>query len=454
MAGKGHSSQTLVGSIRNAMQPDRARPQQNKPPRIEVPGPVTYFLGQQRNPGWLLNVNQAGLLVAVAKAEPTGRALTLQFPVIGGGTFYLPAKVVRTIEKKTPIHGFVIVLGLQFNQLDETETEQLGWILESQASRSSITLGAAREILTSSPDILRAALSDDASDAPVIDFFGEITPAELRAFSGQGPVEILARDLILLRIQLKVFKAIVPAIVGDPSNLASTFAPLLTTLLARLDDAELRTEETTLRIAELGGEENRKILNELSTRLDEPRVNLYSEIARRFSDLEKTAWGKVASSVVERLEKIRSARRKSDTDAGFHTPLANKKGETTGTSRTVSKYPVFSILFVATILAIAAAVAWVVALPHFRLNGYDIPLQGISSTYQGGVLVVRTNHASWRQLSAENRDKTLSGIQAYMLEKRVRSSKILAEDSKIIAAILSAPPTEDGKLAFTRRVYE
>lgn len=436
------------------MRPDRARPQQNKPPRIEVPGPVTYFLGQQQNPGWILNVNRAGLLVAVAKAEPTGRALTLKIPVVGGDTFDLPTKVVRTIEKKTPIHGFVIVLGLQFQQLNETETEQLGWILESQASRSSITLGAAREILASSPDILRAALSDDVSDTPVIDFFGEITPAELRAFSGQGPVETLARDLILLRVQLKVFKAIVPTIAGDPSNLASTFAPFLTALLQRLDDAELRTEEMTLRMAEQGGEENRKILNELSTRLDEPKVDLYSEIARKFPDLENTAWVKVASLVVDRLEKIRSARKKSDTDAGFHTPLANKKGETTGTSRTVSKYPIFSILFVATTLAILAAVTWVVALPHFRLNGYDIPLQGISTRFDGGVLVVRTTHSNWRQLSADHRDKTLSGIQAYMLEKRVRSAKILAEDSKIIAAILSAPPTEDGKLAFTRRVYE
>jgi hypothetical protein len=423
-------------------------------PHIEIPGPLTYRVGANERRGWILNANRAGVLIASEREENAGTRVVLRIPAIGGEPFDLPAIVTRSGKKQTPIRGLSFALGLQLQGLTETDTQRLGWILESQESKLRISLEQAREFLSADEGTLGAAVLDESSDSPFLVFLGDIAPFERAALTETDPVHLLAREMTLLRAQLGVFRSLLPKIVADPVSQAQVFRPLLEQLVLRSDQAEMKAEEMIRQLAEREDRENRKNLNELSTRLHEPKLDLYREVEKRLAPLASPPWEGAVTEIKERLERVRAARRKSDTDAGYHTPFAKKAAEKKTAAKArmaqrITNLAVFGIPIALTVLA-----AWLLLLPRFRLSAFDIPLAGITSTLEEDTLVVKTYRGEWHKLSAGDRDKTLRGIQQYMEQKRLRNAKILAEDSRMLAAILYSGGGAQGAIQFTTRMYE
>ncbi|MFH1263780.1 MAG: PilZ domain-containing protein [Pseudomonadota bacterium] len=420
--------------------------------RVEIPGPVTVSIGSEEHRGWILSAVRSGALVAVSEEQKLGTRIVLRIPFAGENSFDLPATVVRLLPKKTPVQGFTNVLGLKFDKLTDAQNERLRVVLVSQPNKPDLPLEVAREILIADSGILGEAVTSELPDSPYLHFLGEISPFEKEAYAKRGPLQILARELILLRTQFGVFRAVLPLLQKDPGSSAPIFAPILTRLLERLDGAELRTEEAIIALDTEVEERSRKGLNDLSTRLDEPKIDLFEAVEKSLAQVEDPVWKQPLASILERLHRIRSARKQSDTDAGFHTPLVKKKGAAPSVQRK-KRYPIFNLLMILTAVAVTGFVVWIVLLPRLRLAGYGIPLENVTATIEDGTLVVHTYRAGWKRLTPEEKKKTLAGIQTYLTEKKVRTSKIVAEDSKILAAILSGG-NEEGRISFTQRVNE
>lgn len=437
-----------------------------KSPRVEIPGPLTYAVESREFPGWILNANRSGILIASERNEKAGTALLLQVPTIEGDRFDLPVTVMRSAKKRTPVQGLGFALGLQFDAMDDEKTEQLNCLLASQDTKLKLPIDLAREFLTADSKVLGSVIVDEGSDSPFLIFLGGITPFERQAYLGSGPVELAARELIFLRAQLGVFKALIPRIIKDPAGLAPSLVPRFEKVLARLDRTEFQIEETIRGLTGDNDLEKRIQLNELSNRLEEPKVALYREIEKKLPPLASDAWKKVIGDTAERLDRIRSFHRKTDTDAGYHTPYAGraiersteksteKSVERTTPERVRKSHRVFNVLMFATVIIISGVIVWYLMLPRLRLASYDIPLTGIQTHFHGDTLVVRVYRNEWGNLSTEDRNKTMSQIMAYMGEKNARGAKILAEDSTVLATVMAASGGAQGEARFTTRIKE
>ncbi|MFH1016550.1 MAG: response regulator [Pseudomonadota bacterium] len=408
--------------------------------RFELSGTISYVTPAGRERGELINASESGILFAAPAPPPDGTQVTLSFEDVEQGSFTVETIVVRSVPLKHPRAGFTCAVGCKFVLLSSDDQGNLRAILD-YSLREHIRLEPSQvlEVMdleaTKLGDILRGGNDPLALRSAT----GPVSEIERRSFEEENPAFNLIRHCVLLRVQTAVFARFIPRLETEKRALGPLFVPLLSRHLNRIGEIENEAEEIVLKAVAEGNVQIQKDLNDTTNRLHQATRKLLKAIDQLITLEGLSSEDRAAVEGMKlRLAGWLSMERKVGRAAYFEPSgreiQAPAEQEQAKPRR---RKPVFVGLGIAALLMvfIVGPCSWVRS--WVSSMALQVPMRVDSTKAQSNMLTVRTTNASWRGLSAAQRDETFAGIISYMKKQNLWECAIVDEDGNQMAIVMS-----------------
>lgn len=426
--------------------------------RVEVPGKIKYTLGDQALEGDLMNASRTGVLFAARIAHPPGVLLTLKFMGSDGADFEIQASVVRTLQLKEPRKGLAIAVGAKFENLGPDGAERVQKILNiaaAQPSAMKLSPEVVRRLLEGTAEIIRPVIQGEDTDPPLKMLLGEMTPAEIEAFSGTTPTADCIRRLVLHRVQCNAFFVFLPTLQAQRNVVGAPFLNLLKGLLANSDAIEEEVNGLVKLAVNAGDEPTRQTLNGISSTLYQAKVKLLYGVNEKIPPEGLGPEAEIVKAVADRVEHLRSLKEGVQFDLKYArrapppppVESAKAKGKSIFARRNTQ-------------VAVGVMVLVALGIGGLRIFGgrvsknelqLSIPVESAMRD-DNGINVVITR-GSWNTLPSKlEKEKLLDGVQAFLEKNRLLQAKVLDENGRLIAAILGGHAGR--KIVYSRRITD
>ena len=407
-------------------------------PRVEIPGPMTYFVSEEERVGESINASMAGLLIGVETPVAVDTSIRMQFEY-GESTFMLQGTVIRAVRLKSHRSGLPYAIGVKFSELDEAASAQLrGFLRSFPPPLPKLQPVIVRGLMEQGEAQLIKALQGEAQE--IVPLIEDLLPVEKDAFSATDETSEYVRRIVVLRTQCIGYRAFIPVLQSKRGSLAGPFLPYLRSIFEQADQIEDEIVEKVRDAVQQEDEQTREILNEVSNRLYESKVELVFSIDEKVSSEGLGPESEIIESIKERAKKLRELQQyKGETVTYARRSLLKKKEEekkkekkkTKGVSKKVQ------------IITIAAGLTIIVGISLVRFlmsrvsqSDLKIPIEFVSAKVEENGLLIFMERKNWAVIPEEQHEEIFDLLEAYLKEQKLRQAKIMDEQGKYIAALL------------------